>query len=146
MSKDIEKIINKISFILIKNYKTNKDNSLFGGTSGILLFFFYLYQTTQKNKWRKVCFDLIKRHIIDLQTNYFSGYTLESGAVGICWVLLHIQNENNTIFEGGDVEDIISFLDDFIIEQCLNDFQNERYDLLPQVTQLEFLSLKNEVL
>ena len=130
MPKDIEKIIDKISFILIKNYKTNKDNSLFGGTSGILLYFFYLYQSTQENKWRKVCINLIKRHIIDLQTNYFNGYTLESGAVGICWVLLHIQNENDTIFESGDIEDVISFLDDFIIEECLNDFQNECYDLL----------------
>ncbi len=120
----LNEIISIIKTELTENLEQIDHPSLLSGIGGPILFFSYLYKTTndecllnQINQGVDILLAGVEKYKID--------YSFEKGMSGIAWLLQFLVNENIIDLESPD---IFESFDKTIIDSIEVDIQNKRYD------------------
>ena len=113
---DIEKAISKCQFNYI---------SLLGGSTGVSLFYYSLFELTKNDKYLQRCHDFITQ-AIDNHYQLYPSYTISNGYAGLAWILDFYQKRGILDIDDG----FFSEIQEYMFKSALTDLTNGNYDYL----------------
>lgn len=133
----INKILIEESDDLIERYlkeKTESEIGLMTGKGGVVLFMFYYYRYTDDNKYEKHAQELLENIIDDIDNGKIHPAYC-GGIAGICWLILHLV-ENNYI----DKEnlELLDHFDTYLFKSMRKMISNKYFDFLHGATGIAF--------
>lgn len=137
----INKILIEASEDLTERYlkeKTENEIGLMTGKGGVVLFLFYYYRYTGDNKYEKYAQKLLENIIDDIDNGKIHPAYC-GGIAGICWLILHLV-ENNFI----DKEnlELLDHFDTYLFKSMRKMISNKYFDFLHGATGIAFYFTK----
>ena len=122
----LEKKLQEISHILKNAYKQDTNIGVLAGISGISLFFFYYSKYLDVDTYADTGTDILEEVIHKINDGYqFPTYC--TGIAGAGWVFEHLSEKE---FIESDTDDLLSSLDDYLVEMMNLEMQVGNYDFL----------------
>jgi len=119
--------LEEISSCLENDYTTlGKNIGLFGGKTGIALFFFYYSRFTKKESHYDLAIQILSDVVDDVNAG-FDAHTLYAGLSGIGWIVEHLAQQK---FIEADTPDILKEIDPFVFDAMQGDIQQGNYEFL----------------
>jgi len=122
----LEKKLQEISTVLIREYKQNTAIGVLSGTSGIALFFFYYSKYLDVDTYADVGIEILEDIINRINDGYqFPTYC--TGIAGAGWVFEHLLEEG---FLDTNNDELLSELDNYLVGIMSLEMQSGNYDFL----------------
>ncbi len=126
MKLQLEKKLQEISTVLIREYKQDTAIGVLSGTSGIALFFFYYSKYLDVDTYADVGIEILEDTINRINDGYqFPTYC--TGIAGAGWVFEHLLEEG---FLDTNNDELLSELDNYLVGIMSLEMQSGNYDFL----------------